>query len=58
MSLSIVKELVYVALDQQESEGEDGKKGMDMVEARLNVMQGVFLMRTISVSTPPNANIC
>ena len=57
MSLSIVKELVYVALDQQESE-EDGKKGMGIMEAQLNVMQGVFLMRTISVSTPPNASIC
>ena len=42
MSLSIVKELVYVALEQQKSEGEDGKKGMGMVEAQLNMMQGVF----------------
>ena len=50
MSLSIVKKQVYVALEQQESEGEDGKKGMDTVEAQLNVMQGVFLAIQTSLS--------
>ena len=39
-----------VALDQQRREGEDGKKGMDMVEARLSLMQGVFLAIQTSFS--------
>ena len=51
MTLLIVKEIVYVvALDQQRREGEDGKKGMDMVEARLSLMQGVFLAIQTSFS--------
>ena len=51
MTLLIVKEIVYVvALDQQRREGEYGKKGMDMVEARLSLMQGVFLAIQTSFS--------
>ena len=43
MALSTLKQQVYAALELQEGEtGEDGM-GMNVVEARLNLMQAVFL---------------
>ena len=46
MNLSVVKQQVYVALESKE--GRVGK-GMDVVEARLNVMQAVF----VAIQTSP-----
>ena len=43
MTLSMLKQIVHSVLDPQGSkEGEVGK-GMEVVEAQLNVMQAVFL---------------
>ena len=43
MSLPMLKQHVYVALELQQSGGSGGGKEMEAVEARLNVMQAVFL---------------
>ena len=50
MTSSMLKQIVYLALDPQGSkEGEVGK-GMEVVEARLNVMQAMFL----AIQTSPS----
>ena len=43
MTLSTLKQNVYVALESQTSEGGGVGKEMKIVEARLNVMHAVFL---------------
>ena len=43
MTLSTLKQNVYVALEPQRSEGGGVGKEMRVVEARLNVMHAVFL---------------
>lgn len=50
MSLSMLKQHVYEALDPQGSEGKGFGKEMELVEAKLNVMQAVFL----AIQTSPS----
>ena len=50
MSLPGVKKSVYEALEPQRSEGAVDGMGMKVVEARLNVMQAVFLAIQTSLS--------
>ena len=50
MTLSTVKEYVYMALDPHGSEETGVEKQMKMVEAQLNVMQTVFLVIETSSS--------
>ena len=50
MSLPMLKQHVYVALEPQQSGEGGGGKGMEAVEARLNVMQVVFLSIQLSPS--------
>lgn len=49
MTLSMLKQNVYMALEPQRSEGEVGKE-MEVLEARLNVMHTVFLVLQTSFS--------
>ena len=51
MTLSELKQQIYVSLEPQRSEGGGGGgRGMEVVEARLNVMQAVFLAIQTSLS--------
>ena len=50
MTLSTLKQNVYVALESQRSEGGWAGKEMKIVEARLNVMHAVFLVIQTSLS--------
>ena len=50
MTLSELKQQVYVALEPQENEGALVDTRMEVVEARLNVMQAVFL----AIQTSPS----
>ena len=50
MSLPGVKKSVYEALEPQRGEGAVDGMGMKVVEARLNVMQAVFLAIQTSLS--------
>ena len=54
MTLSELKQQVYVSLEPQRSEGGGGGGGMEVVEARLNVMQAVFLAVQTSLSLGPD----
>ena len=50
MTLSTLKQNVYLALESQRSEGGGVGNEMEVVEARLNVMQAVFLAIQTSTS--------
>ena len=50
MTLSELKQQIYVSLEPRRSEGGGGGRGMEVVEARLNVMQAVFLAIQTSLS--------
>ena len=55
MTLSELKQLVYVSVEPQRGEGGGGGgRGMEVVEARLNVMQAVFLAIQTSLSLGPD----
>ena len=50
MNLSVVKQQVYLALESQRSKEGRLEKRMEAVEARLNMMQAVF----VAIQTKPS----
>ena len=50
MTVSALKQDIYMALEPQRSEGGGVGKEMEVLEARLNVMQAVFLAIQTSTS--------